>query len=77
MTFLLILFPFFVALLVICVVVFWIKMLIHAATKPIDNKIVWVIIICLAQIVGVLIYYFVVYREYKLKEKPVEPTTPA
>jgi peptidoglycan/LPS O-acetylase OafA/YrhL len=49
-------------LLCISAFVFWIRMLIEAATKEPDNgntRLVWVIIIVFTQIIGALIYYFV------------------
>ena len=51
-----------ILVLAIAAFVFWIKMLIEAATKEPDNgntRLVWVIIIVFTQIIGALIYYFV------------------
>jgi hypothetical protein len=48
--------------LVFAMFVFWIWMLIEAATKEPDSgstRLVWVIIIVFTQIIGALIYYFV------------------
>ena len=56
------LFVILLVLLVISACVFWIKMLIEAATKEPDTgntRLVWVIIIVFTQIIGALIYYFV------------------
>jgi uncharacterized BrkB/YihY/UPF0761 family membrane protein len=60
-------------LLVISACVFWIKMLIEAATKEPDTgntRLVWVIIIVFTQIIGALIYYFVrrPQRQWDTKE---------
>ena len=44
--------------------VFWILMLVHAATKPIENKAMWIILMIFTQIIGALIYYFVVKRKF-------------
>jgi len=57
--------------------VFWLLMLIHAASKPINDKVVWVVVIALTGIVGALIYYFVVKREFdRLHPTASAPTTP-
>ena len=53
--------------------VFWILMLIHAASKPINDKVVWVLVIALTGIIGAIIYYFVVKREFDRQH----PSTPA
>ncbi|MGA3028561.1 MAG: PLD nuclease N-terminal domain-containing protein [Bryobacteraceae bacterium] len=54
------------ALIVFCLVVavfaFWIWMIVDCATKEPNEgneKLVWIVIIVFAQIVGALIYYFV------------------
>ena len=46
----------------IALFVFWIKMLVEAATKEPDTgntRLVWVIIIVFTQVIGATIYYFV------------------
>jgi prolipoprotein diacylglyceryltransferase len=46
-------------------IAFWIWMIIECATNEPstgNDKIVWIIIIVFAQIIGALIYYFVRYR---------------
>jgi len=50
-------------LLAFVTTIFWIWMLIVAATHERDttDKIVWVLIILLAHVIGALIYYFVRY----------------
>lgn len=53
---------------ILCMV-FWILMIIHAATKPIDNKALWIVILALTGIVGAIIYYFAVKRKFDQKEK--------
>jgi len=48
--------------------IFWIVMLVDAATrkfKESSDKIMWILIIVLVGWLGALIYYFVVYRKYK------------
>jgi hypothetical protein len=50
--------------------IFWIMMLIHAATHEVENKAMWIIVLVFTGIIGALIYYFVVKRKFA-------PTTPA
>ncbi|MFA7654289.1 MAG: PLDc N-terminal domain-containing protein [Candidatus Magasanikbacteria bacterium] len=58
--------------------VFWLLMLIHAASKPINDKVVWVLVIVFTGIIGALIYYFVVKKEFDKKiQHPVAPATPS
>jgi hypothetical protein len=50
---------------------FWIWMIIDCATHEPSNgndKIVWIIIVVFAQIVGALIYYFVRHRPRRIAE---------
>lgn len=50
---------FFVGLIIfIPLLIFWIKMLLHAIRNQKENKIVWVLVIVFLQILGALIYYF-------------------
>lgn len=44
--------------------VFWLMMIIHAASKPIENRPMWIVLMVLTGIVGALIYYFVVKRGF-------------
>ena len=55
---------FFVFLMVISALafVFWLLMLIDAIRRPINNKIIWILVLVFTGIVGALIYYFVVKR---------------
>jgi hypothetical protein len=58
---------------------FWIWMLIDCATKETtdgNEKIVWILIIILTNILGALIYFFArkLPRNTKLSNKPIEPT---
>jgi uncharacterized BrkB/YihY/UPF0761 family membrane protein len=67
------LFVILLVLLALGACVFWIKMLIEAATKEPDTgntRLVWVIIIVFTQIIGALIYYFVrrPQRQWDTKE---------
>ena len=57
-------------LMAILFFVFWIIMLIDAATRKFkgeSDKVVWVLVIVLVGIVGALIYYFVVYMKDRQK----------
>ena len=54
--------------LAIFVFVFWIIMIVDAATRKFKNetdKIVWILIIVFLQILGAVIYYFVVKKPNK------------
>ena len=42
--------------------VFWLRMLIHAAKSSNSSKVGWIILIVLTQVLGAVIYYFVVKR---------------
>jgi hypothetical protein len=44
--------------------VFWIMMIVHAATHDIENKAMWIILMVFTGIVGALIYYFAVKRKF-------------
>ncbi len=44
--------------------VFWIMMLVHAISKPIDQKPLWIIVLLLFGIVGAIIYYFAVKKNF-------------
>ncbi len=44
--------------------VFWIMMIVHAASNQIENKPMWIIIMVLTGVIGALVYYFVVKRQY-------------
>ncbi|MBI2665106.1 PLDc N-terminal domain-containing protein [Candidatus Woesearchaeota archaeon] len=52
--------------------VFWILMLVDVVKRNFPNnndKLVWVLVIVLAGIIGALVYYFVVKRKDKKKRK--------
>ena len=44
--------------------VFWLMMLIHAATHPIENRALWIIVIVVFSFLGAIVYYFAVKRPY-------------
>jgi len=45
--------------------VFWILMLVHALSNDIEDKAMWAILIVFTNIIGAVIYYFVVKRNFK------------
>ncbi|MBU1726344.1 MAG: PLD nuclease N-terminal domain-containing protein [Candidatus Omnitrophica bacterium] len=48
--------------------IFWIKMIIDCAKREFANpndKVIWIIVICLLQILGALIYWFVIKQKDK------------
>ncbi len=44
---------------------FWVAMLVHAISKPIKTKALWILIILMFNILGALVYYFAVKNEFK------------
>ena len=44
--------------------IFWLLMLIHAISKPIENKAIWIFILLFTSVVGALVYFFVVKRKF-------------
>jgi hypothetical protein len=63
--------------------VFWLLMFIHAASKPIENKALWIVILIFTGAIGAIVYYFVVKKKFDLQEKSktqppsVPPEAPA
>ena len=56
--------------------VFWILMIVHAATKPVENKVIWIVIMILTGIIGALVYYFAVKRKFNKPSVPPTSTPP-
>lgn len=56
----------FILVIVIGGSIFWILMLIHAATKDIKDKIVWVLVLVFTHLIGAIIYYFVVKKPFDM-----------
>lgn len=48
---------------------FWIWMLVHAASKDIKHKPLWILVIWFMHIVGAIIYFFAVKRRYDAEMK--------
>jgi hypothetical protein len=49
--------------------IFWIWMIIDVATRPIDEKIVWVLIVIFLNFLGAIIYFFTARRKYLKTQK--------
>lgn len=58
--------------------IFWIMMLIHAISRPIQSKAVWIIVLLFTGILGAIIYYFAVKRHFQapVATSTVAPTIP-
>lgn len=62
--------------MIIAVVVLWIWMLVDVAQRKVDefpnksenDRMVWIVIVALANWIGGIIYYFAVYRKYPRKK---------
>src|SRR4030067_1889532 len=57
------LFAFF-AVIGLLLTIFWIWMIVHAATKNIENKVLWIILLIIFGILAAIIYYFAVKRPF-------------
>lgn len=69
---------FFIVMMVILVVLFalWLWMLIHAASKPIENKAMWIVLMVLVGPIVSIVYYFVVKRKMDKQATAVVPQQP-
>lgn len=63
--------------------IFWVMMLVHAIKNPIENKVLWLLLILLTGVIGAIVYYFAVKRGFKQGVQPanyvppsVPPSTP-
>lgn len=56
------LFPFLMIPLAILAIVFWVMMLVDAVKHQKENKEIWIIIICLSQFFGAVIYWLFAKR---------------
>lgn len=65
----------FIFVLGIGLFVFWIMMIVHASSNPIDNRAVWIIIMVFFHGLGAIVYYFSVKRPYDKAKKsfPIIP----
>jgi len=60
--------------IIIAAAVFWIMMLVHAASHQIDNKAMWIILMVFTGIIGALAYYVVVKRKFNQKGAAISST---
>jgi len=65
----------FFLLVVVLGFVFWIMMLAHAISKPIENKSMWIVLLIFTGVLGAIAYYFLVKRKFG-KQVPVAPSAP-
>lgn len=56
--------------------ILWIWMLVHAATKSIENKALWIILLIIFQGLAAIVYYFAVKRPFD-KNLPIMTPPPA
>ena len=61
--------------------IFWIMMIVHAASNNIENKALWIVLIVIFQALGAIVYYFAVKRPFDKAKKsapmaPAAPSTP-
>ena len=45
---------------------FWIWMLVDCATREFNDKVVWIIVLMFAGIIGAIVYYFVIKKKNKI-----------
>lgn len=65
-----------IALIGLAGTIFWVLMIIHAASKPIENRALWIIVMVFTGAVGAVIYYFVVKREFDKQSSPAPIISP-
>ncbi len=56
--------PVLIFALIVFFFVFWIKMIIHAASHEVENKTVWIIVLVVFGFLAAIAYYFVVKRKF-------------
>lgn len=56
------------AIVALLLLAFWIWMLVHAVKHDIDYKPVWILVLWFLNIVGAIVYYFAVKRDYAAYE---------
>lgn len=62
----------FIVFIFFASLIFWILMLVHAISKPIKSKAVWILILLIFGIIGAIIYYFAVKREFVKKDETIK-----
>lgn len=66
----------FFALIGLLLTIFWIWMIVHAATKNIENKALWIIMLIIFGHLAAIVYYFAVKRPFD-KNQPIITPPPA
>jgi len=66
----------FLAIIGILLTIFWIWILVHAATKNIENKALWIILLIIFGHLAAIVYYFAVKRPFD-KNQPIITPPPA
>jgi len=56
--------------------IFWIWMIVHAATKNIENKALWIILLIIFGVLAAIVYYFAIKRPFD-KNQPIITSPPA
>jgi hypothetical protein len=65
-----------VLLAVLCAIIVWLWMMIHAINHPVEHKAVWILIMLLTGIIGAVIYYLAVKRPLDVQSRPISQTPP-
>jgi hypothetical protein len=65
-----------VLLLSIASFAFWLVMLIHAASKPIEKRVLWILVQVFFGVAGSIVYYFAVKREFDRKTREAQAAPP-
>lgn len=58
----------------IAISIFWLFMFIHAIIKPIENKVLWIVLLFVFSFPAAVVYYFVVKRKF-YETPPVPPVS--
>lgn len=66
----------FIFLLASALFIFWIITLIHAITKPIENRGMWIVLMIFTGVIGSILYYFLEMREFNKKAMQNVSATP-
>ncbi len=60
------------AIVGVLLTIFWIWILVHATTKNIENKALWIILLIIFSTLAAIVYYFAVNRPFD-KNQPSQP----
>lgn len=53
--------------------IFWIWMIVHAVTKNIENKALWIVLLIIFGFLAAIVYYFAVKRPFDAKQPIITP----